>query len=127
MYSGQCIQQASFTIGRLICKGKKENQVATSCKALKLAGETKSGYYNIKKDDSLHPITVFCDMSNGGYENVPEIIQLSPLLPLGSIIPWINRPTLDSQHSIEEIPEGWQRYLNILDSVATIKNCEIYL
>ena len=76
---------------------------------MKLAGETKSGYYNIKKDDSLHPITVFCDMSNGGYENVPETIQLSPLLPLGSIIPWINRPTLDSKHSIEEIPEGWQR------------------
>jgi hypothetical protein len=47
-------------------------------------------------------------MSHGGYENVPEVNQLT-LLPLGTIIPWVNRPALDSQYSIQEIPEGWQR------------------
>ena len=102
------IQQASYTIGRLICKGKNENEAATSCRSLKLAGETKTGYYSIKKENSLYATTVYCDMSNGGYENVPEVNQLT-LLPLGTIIPWVNRPSLDSQYSIQEIPEGWQR------------------
>ena len=102
------IQQASYTIGRLICKGNNQNEVATSCKSLKLSGETKSGYYTIKDEMSLYASTVFCDMSHGGYENVPEVNQLT-LLPLGTILPWVNRPSLDSQYSIQEIPEGWQR------------------
>ena len=102
------IQQASYTIGRLICKGKNQNEVATSCKSLKLAGETKSGYYTIKNENNMYASTVFCDMSNGGYENVPELSQLT-LLPLGTIIPWVNRPALDSQYSVEYIPSGWQR------------------
>ena len=102
------IQKASYTIGRLICKGKNLNEVATSCKSLKLNGETKSGYYMIKDEKSMYAITVFCDMSHGGYENVPEVKQLT-LLPLGTIIPWVNRPALDSQQSVEELPKGWQR------------------
>ena len=102
------IQQASYTIRRLICKGKNQNEVATSCKSLKLAGETKSGYYTIKNENSMYASTVFCDMSNGGYENVPELNQLT-LLPLGTIIPWVSRPALDSQYSVEYIPSGWQR------------------
>ena len=76
---------------------------------MKLAGETRSGYYNIKKENSLYPETVYCDLSHGGYENVPEIDQLSPLLPVGSIIPWVNRPIADSKNTIKDIPEGWQR------------------
>ena len=75
---------------------------------MKLGGETKSGYYSIKKENSLYASTVFCDMSNGGYENVPEMRQLT-LLPLGTIIPWVNRPDLNSQQPVENIPEGWQR------------------
>ena len=102
------IQQASYTIGRLICKGKNQNEVATSCKSLKLAGETKSGYYTIKTENNMYASTVFCDMSNGGYEIVPELSQLT-LLPLGTIIPWVNRPSSDSQYSVEYIPSGWQR------------------
>ena len=102
------IQQASYRIGRLICKGKKQNEVATSCKSLKLAGETKSGYYTIKNENNMYASTVFCDMSYGGYENVPELNQLT-LLPLGTIIPWVSRPALDSQYSVEYIPSGWQR------------------
>ena len=31
------------------------------------------------------------------------------LLPLGTIIPWVNRPALDSQQSVEKLPKGWQR------------------
>ena len=103
------MQQASYTIGRLTCKGKKEFNEASSCQSLKLAGETKSGYYTIKHDANLHTETVFCDFDQGGYENVPEMSQLSPLLPLGTIIPWVKKPNLDSKHSVEDIPEGWQR------------------
>ena len=103
------MQQASYTIGRLTCKGKKEINVASSCQSLKLAGETKSGYYTIKHINELHPQTVFCDFDQGGYEKVPEISQFSPLLPLGTIIPWVKKPNLDSKHSIEDMPEGWQR------------------
>ena len=82
--------------------------MATSCKSLKLDGETKSGYYMIKDENSLYATTVFCDMSHGGYENVPEVKQLT-LLPLGTIIPWVNRPSSDSQYLVEYIPSGWQR------------------
>ena len=56
----------------------------------------------------LNNETVFCDLSHGGYENVPEVKQLT-LLPLGTIIPWVSRPALDSKQSVEEIPKGWQR------------------
>ena len=55
------IQQASYTIGRLICKGNNQNEVATSCKSLKLAGETKSGCYTIKNENNVYASTVFCD------------------------------------------------------------------
>ena len=82
--------------------------MATSCKSLKLNGETKTGYYMIKDESSMYATTVFCDMSNGGYENVPEVKQLT-FLPLGTIISWVNRPALDSQQSVEELPGGWQR------------------
>ena len=102
------IQKATYRIGRLQCKGQKENEVATSCKSLKLAGETKSGYYTVRKEGSTYASTVFCNMDVSGYEDVPEIKQLT-LLPLGTIIPWINRAGLNSLHIIETIPDGWQR------------------
>ena len=51
------MQQASYTIGRLVCKGKIENEVGTSCKSLKIAGETRSGYYSVKKQGSTHTST----------------------------------------------------------------------
>ena len=66
-------QQGSYTIGRLVCKGKTFNVPGTSCTSLKLAGETKSGFYDVKKENDLHTSTVYCDMDQAGYENVPEI------------------------------------------------------
>ena len=53
------IQQASYTIGRLVCNGKIDREIGTSCKSLKLAGETRSGYYSVKKEDSIHTSTVY--------------------------------------------------------------------
>ena len=82
------MQQASYTIGRLVCKGKNENEVGISCKSLKLAGKTRSGYYSLKKQGSSHTSTAYCDMSTGGYENVPEFKQLSSDAPLGTITAW---------------------------------------
>ena len=79
------IQQASYTIGRLICQGKKMEKPGTSCGSLKLGGETKSGYYNIKKENAIHTSIVYCDFDNGGYEDVPEFQQLSSDAPLGTI------------------------------------------
>ena len=66
------IQQGYYTIGRLVCKGKNFNEPGTSCRSLKLAGETKSGYYTIKKENAMHTSIVYCDMEHDGYEMVPE-------------------------------------------------------
>ena len=100
------IQQASYKIGRLVCNGKNESQVGSSCKSLKLAGETRSGYYSIKKEDSIHTSTVYCDMSTGGYENVPEFKQLSSDAPLGTITAWTPKTTIDSGENLD-LPDGW--------------------
>ena len=100
------MQQASYTIGRLICKGKKENKIGTSCKSLKLAGETRSGYYTLKKQGSTHTSTVYCDMSTGGYETVPEFKQLSSASPLGTITSWTPKDAMDSEDKLD-LPDGW--------------------
>ena len=100
------MQQASYTIGRLVCKGKIENEVGTSCKSLKLAGETRSGYYTLKKQGSTHTSTVYCDMSTGGYETVPEFKQLSSDAPLGTITAWTPKNAVDSNENID-LPDGW--------------------
>ena len=39
-------------------------------------------------------------------EDLSETVDNLSSLPLGSIIPWINRPELDTIHH-EEIPDGW--------------------
>ena len=100
------IQQASYQIGRLVCKGKNKNEVGTSCKSLKLAGETRSGYYSLKKQGSTHTSTVYCDMSTGGYENVPEFKQLSSDAPLGTITAWTPKNAMDSNENLD-LPDGW--------------------
>ena len=79
------MQTGAFQLGNLQCFGKKEVDVATSCSALKLAGETLSGYYNIKKTSSMHSTQVFCDMDVEGYEDVPENPQPDSSSPLGTI------------------------------------------
>ena len=100
------IQQAAFKIGRLACNGKNYSEVGTSCKSLKLAGETRSGYYSVKKEDSTHTSTVYCDMSTGGYENVPEFKQLSSDAPLGTITAWTPKNAIDSDDNLD-LPDGW--------------------
>ena len=100
------MQQASYTIGRLVCKGKNENEVGISCKSLKLAGKTRSGYYSLKKQGSSHTSTAYCDMSTGGYENVPEYKQLSSDAPLGTITAWTPKNAMESNENLD-LPDGW--------------------
>ena len=100
------MQQASYTIGRLACQGKNFEEVGTSCRSLKLAGQTKSGYYTIKKDNSLHTSTVYCDMSDGGYKNVPEFKELTSDAPLGTITAWIPKHAKDASVALD-LPDGW--------------------
>ena len=100
------IQYASYRIGRLVRNGKNEIEIGTSCNSLKLAGETRSGYYSVKKEDSIHTSTVYCDMSTGGYENVPEFKQLSSDAPLGTITAWTPKNAIDSDDNLD-LPDGW--------------------
>ena len=100
------IQKASYTIGRLSCHGKNTQDVGTSCKSLKLGGETKSGYYTIRNENSLHTSTVFCDMNLGGYDNIPEFKVLSSDAPLGTITAWTPKIDLTSNDNID-LPDGW--------------------
>ena len=44
--------------------------MGTSCSSLKQSGYFKSGYYNIKEDNSKK--VVFCDMTSDSYEDVPQ-------------------------------------------------------
>merc|ERR1712179_577479 len=99
------IQQGAYKIGRLSCKGERQYEKATSCESLKLAGETHSGYYTVKKPDSLHTTTVYCDMSQGGYSDVTETTELSADSPLGTIVAWIPRNNMSAD--INNLPDGW--------------------
>jgi len=100
------MQKANFAIGRLSCMGSKDYEPGTSCTALKIGGETHSGYYNIRKEGSIHTSTVYCDMSEGGYQNVPEDIQLTSDSPIGTIISWTPRSNTSSD-AYQPLPEGW--------------------
>jgi hypothetical protein len=42
-------------------------------------------------------------------DEIDDILAKMSGLPLGSIIPWVNRPNIDSHYTIEDIPDGWQR------------------
>ena len=100
------IQEASYTIGRLVCKGKDTFTIGTSCKSLKLAGETKSGFYTVLSEDKLHTSTVYCDMDQGGYENVPQFKFLTSDAPLGTITAWVPKKDKNSNDNID-LPDGW--------------------
>jgi hypothetical protein len=41
-------------------------------------------------------------------ESIDDILEKMTGLPLGSIIPWVNRPNINS-HTTENLPDGWQR------------------
>ena len=83
------IQYATYTLGRLKCYGRgmicyerfsgyfiyiiigeQTLDVGTSCSFLKQSGYFKSGYYNIKENNSKK--VVFCDMTSDSYEDVPQ-------------------------------------------------------
>ena len=81
------IQYATYTLGRLKCYGmicyerfsgyfiyiiigEQTLDVGTSCLSLKQSGYFKSGYYNIKENNSKK--VVFCDMTSDSYEDVPQ-------------------------------------------------------
>jgi len=99
------IQQGAYKIGRLSCQGVKPFEKATSCESLKLAGETHSGYFTIKKIGSLRTSSVYCDMDEGGYNNVPENTELTTDSPLGTIVAWIPRNNITSD--MNNLPVGW--------------------
>jgi len=100
------IQSGAFQLGNLQCFGKKEVEVASSCSALKLAGATLSGYYNIKKPLSDRTSQVFCDMDGEGYEDVPEYPQPDSSSPLGTIAAWVSKPASEAEQA-SKIPPGW--------------------
>jgi len=99
------IQTGSYQIGRLACRGDRTFKTGTSCTSLKLAGESKSGYYTVKKEGSIHTNTVFCNMEEGGYDNVPETTELSTDSPLGTISAWI--PRINQTGNKQDLPDGW--------------------
>jgi len=84
---------------------KSHMKKSTSCQALKLAGHTYSGYYTIKKTEELHSLTVYCDFSSSGYEDVVEVPQLTGDAPLGTISAWSPKNNLTSD--LHSLPEGW--------------------
>ena len=98
-------QQAAYKIGRLSCRGEKSYEKATSCQALKLAGETTSGYFTLKKKESLHTSSVYCDLSKGGYTDVTENTEISTDSPLGTIVAWLPRNSKTATKNSP--PDGW--------------------
>eukprot|EP00091_Calanus_sinicus_P001495 TRINITY_DN11494_c0_g1_i1.p1 TRINITY_DN11494_c0_g1~~TRINITY_DN11494_c0_g1_i1.p1 ORF type:complete len:191 (+),score=29.52 TRINITY_DN11494_c0_g1_i1:341-913(+) len=72
------IQQGFHTLGRLKCKGKIGEFKPDTCSALKIGGQFKSGYYNVKEED-VNSRLVFCNMTATGYygENIEEFVESS--------------------------------------------------
>merc|ERR1719193_1358686 len=99
------IQTGAFQLGNLQCFGKKEEEVASSCSALKLEGVTLPGYYNIKKPGDVYTTLVFCDMAEDGYQDVPEYTQAPSTAPLGTISAWVSKPSSQSDQE-SSIPDG---------------------
>ena len=65
-------QSGFHTLGKLSCSGKKTLEPkGSSCSSLKLEGNFKNGYYNIK-ELGQHSKLVFCDMNHAGYTEVPQ-------------------------------------------------------
>ena len=85
-----------------------EFETATSCSALKKSGLFKSGYYNIKTGADLRPSLVFCDMTSGTYDDVPELDEniFSDLTPIGTILAWTPKPETTST-TVLDLPRGW--------------------
>ena len=85
-----------------------EFKTGTSCSALKKSGIYKSGYYNIKAESDGRPSLVFCDMSSGTYDDVPELDEniFSDLTPIGTILSWTPRPETTSTNVVD-LPRGW--------------------
>merc|ERR1712018_309723 len=65
-------QSASFNLGKLKCFGEEIVSNLDTCGSLKKVGEMKSGYYNIMKPGDEATSLVFCNMSAGVYDDVPE-------------------------------------------------------
>jgi len=99
------IQSGAFQLGNLKCFGKKNDAIGSSCSSLKLKGNTLSGYYDIKKPGDQYTSLVFCDMSENGYQNIPQTDQPERSSPLGTIAAWIEKP--DVEASQEDLPQGW--------------------
>ena len=64
---------------------------------------------NVEQKSELEKLTNENVQQQESIEEIDDILAKMKDLPLGSIIPWVNRPTLDSHHTIEDIPNGWQR------------------
>ena len=75
--------------------GEQTLDVGNSCSSLKQSGYFKSGYYNIKEDNSKK--VVFCDMTSDSYEDVPQSDEI-----VLSTIEDNKRDIEDNKRDIEE-------------------------
>lgn len=100
------IQEGAYKLGNMRCFGKAEVETGSSCSALKLEGNTLSGYYDIKRPGDPYTSLVYCDMAQDGYEDIPETSQTERATPLGTIAAWVTKPHNGASDE-QEIPDGW--------------------
>jgi len=70
---------------------------------------TRLSSENVDQNSELEKLTDENVLQQESIDMIDDILAKMSGLPLGSIIPWVNRPNIDSHYTIEDIPDGWQR------------------
>ena len=70
---------------------------------------TRLSSENVDQNSELEKLTNENVQQQETIDEIDDILEKMSGLPLGSIIPWVNRPNIDSHYTIEDIPDGWQR------------------
>ena len=63
---------------------------------------------NVDQTSELEKLTNENVQQQESIEEIDDILAKMKGLPLGSIIPWVNRPNINS-HDTVNVPDGWQR------------------
>ena len=63
---------------------------------------------NVDQTSELEKLTNENVQQQESIEEIDDILAKMKGLPLGSIIPWVNRPNLNT-HDTVNVPDGWQR------------------
>ena len=92
---------------------KESKRLTTSCSSLKQSGYFKSGFYNIKEDNSKK--VVFCDMTSDSYESYETVHNTGS--PVGTILVWTMKVESNGTET-KDIPDhGWMDRTHLISTI----------